>query len=43
MKTEISFLQGCDQYTLTREQLRQKQDKRERTREYQVNEAKTLS
>ena len=37
--TEISFLQGCDQYTLTREQLRQKQDKRERTREYQVNEA----
>ena len=27
---------GCDQYTLTREQLKQKEDKRERTREYQV-------
>ena len=28
--------EGCDQYSLTREQLRQKEDKRERTREYQV-------
>ena len=29
-------VEGCDQYTLTREQLKQKEDKRERTREYQV-------
>ena len=28
--------QGCDQYSLTREQLKQKEDKRERTREYQI-------
>ena len=35
---DINFCccQGCDQYTLTREQLRQKEDKRERTREYQI-------
>lgn len=30
------IVEDCDQYTLTREQLRQKQDKRERTREYQI-------
>ena len=30
------LLQGCDQYTLTREQLMQKEQKRERTREYQI-------
>jgi len=29
-------VEGCDQYTLTREQLKQKEDKRERTREYQI-------
>jgi len=29
-------VQGCDQFSLTREQLRQKEDKRERTREYQI-------
>ena len=28
--------EGCDQYSLTREQLKQKEDKRGRTREYQV-------
>ena len=33
---EWTVVPGCDQYTLTREQLKQKQDKRERTREYQV-------
>ena len=31
-----SVCQGCDQYSLTREQLKQKEDKRERTREYQI-------
>eukprot|EP00092_Neocalanus_flemingeri_P024016 GFUD01026050.1.p1 GENE.GFUD01026050.1~~GFUD01026050.1.p1 ORF type:complete len:392 (-),score=118.92 GFUD01026050.1:316-1491(-) len=29
-------VEGTDQYTLTREQLKQKEDKRERTREYQI-------
>jgi len=29
-------VEGADQYTLTREQLRQKEDKRGRTREYQI-------
>jgi len=29
-------VEGCDQYTLTREQLKQKEDKRDRTREYQI-------
>jgi len=30
------LVEGCDQYTLTREQLMQKEQKRERTREYQI-------
>jgi len=33
---EWPVVAGTDQYTLTREQLRQKEDKRERTREYEI-------
>jgi len=33
---EWPVVEGTDQYTLTREQLRQKEDKRSRTREYQI-------
>lgn len=33
---EWPVVEGADQYTLTREQLRQKEDKRGRTREYQI-------
>ncbi|XP_058063231.1 palmitoyltransferase ZDHHC6 [Anopheles bellator] len=41
--TEWPVIDGCDQYTLTREQLAQKEEKRARTRTYTINRTVTGS